>query len=84
MNTENMLSITSVEKDSKGEISSYKLSNGKVVDKQEGVELAKQGKIDGVLVAHSKTGEEYLRTVGDGNPSNNLTNLISKEYNEIH
>ena len=65
-------------KNSSGEIMQYVLENGTTVDKAQGVEMAKNGQIDGVIVAHSKKGEEYLRTKPDGAEGNNLS-AMSKE-----
>ena len=65
-------------KNSSGEIMQYVLENGKTVDKAQGVEMAKNGEIDGVIVAHSKKGEEYLRSKPDGTEGNNLSSM-SKE-----
>ncbi|AWZ48029.1 DUF3892 domain-containing protein [Hathewaya limosa] len=76
--------ITGVVKDSKGEISAYRLENGDIVVKEQAVQMAKDGKIDGVTVATSKTGEGYLRSYGDGDPSNNLSNLLIIDSKEIH
>ena len=65
-------------KDSSGEIMQYVLENGTTVDKAQGVEMAKNGQIDVVIIAHSKKGEEYLRTKPDGTQGNNLSSM-SKE-----
>lgn len=65
-------------KDSSGEIMQYVLDNGTTVDKAQGVEMAKNGQIDDVIIAHSKKGEEYLRTKPDGTQGNNLSSM-SKE-----
>ena len=65
-------------KDSSGEIKQYVLENGTTIDKAQGVEMAKKGQIDGVINAHSKKGEEYLRTKPDGTQGNNLSSM-SKE-----
>ena len=65
-------------KNSSGEIMQYVLENGTTVDKAQGVEMAKNGEIDGVIIAHSKKGEEYLRTKPDGTQGNNLSSM-SKE-----
>lgn len=58
-----------------GEISDYVLSNGETVSKSVGVQMAKAGEIDGVIIAHSKKGEEYLKTKPDGNEGNNLSSM---------
>lgn len=65
-------------KNSSGEIMQYVLENGTTVDKAQGVEMAKNGQIDGVIIANSKKGEEYLRTKPDGKEGNNLS-AMSKE-----
>ncbi len=67
--------IVALVKDS-GRIVGYKLSNGQIVDKEQGVELAKQGKILGVGVAENG-GTEYLKSLPDGSENNNLGNLPS-------
>lgn len=62
---------------SSGRITGYQLSDGRTVSKQEGVDLAKAGEINGVGVAH-RGDTEYLKTVPDGTEGNNLTNLPSE------
>lgn len=59
-----------------GRVTGYKLSDGNIVDKVDGVELAKQGEIKNVGIAHRK-GDEYLKSIPDGTESNNLGNLPS-------
>ncbi|WP_283606808.1 DUF3892 domain-containing protein [Faecalispora anaeroviscerum] len=68
-------SITQLVKHS-GRIEGYQLSNGQLISKQQGVELAKAGEIRGVAVA-VRNGSEYLRSLPDGQESNNLGNLPS-------
>jgi len=70
---ENAGEITGLVKEG-GKVSGYQLSDGRVVDKQQGVALAKAGDIRGVGVAHRK-GSEYLKSLPDGNEGNNLGNL---------
>ncbi|MPQ43476.1 DUF3892 domain-containing protein [Clostridium tarantellae] len=70
--------IKSVIKDTSGEITEYVLSNGETVSKHEGVEMAKRGEIEGVIISHSKKGEGYLRTKGDGIEGNNLSEMDSE------
>ena len=59
-----------------GKIAGYQLSDGRVLSKREGVALAKQGGIRGVAIA-SRNGSEYLRSLPDGDESNNLGDLPS-------
>lgn len=67
------LSIVGLVK-SGGKISGYQLSDGRRVNRDEGVQMAKNNKIRGVGVA-SKKGTQYLRALPDGNENNNLSNL---------
>ena len=67
--------ITDTIKNSSGEITYYVLDNGEKLEKSEGVNRAKNGEIEGVIIAHSKKGEEYLRTKPDGSQGNNLSSL---------
>ncbi|WP_195990105.1 DUF3892 domain-containing protein [Clostridium sp. D53t1_180928_C8] len=66
-------------KNSSGEIMQYVLDNGQTVEKAQGVEMAKNGEIDGVIIAHSKKGEEYLRTKPDGTEGNNLSSMSRQD-----
>ena len=76
--------ISRVVKDSQGEITAYELENGEIVSKEQGVLLAKQGNISGVSVSNSKRGEEFLKSLPDGDKSNNLDSLPVIDDNEIY
>lgn len=57
-----------------GKVTGYKLSDERVVAKQEAVEMAKQGQIADVGIAHR--GEtEYLKAIPNGSENDNLGNL---------
>lgn len=71
--------ITETIKNTSGEITHYVLSNGETLSKSEGVERAKNGGIDGVIIAHSRKGEEYLRTKPDGSEGNNLSSMSTEK-----
>ena len=59
-----------------GRITGYQLSDNSIVEKQQAVDMAKQGQIAGVGIAHR--GEtEYLKSIPDGSEGNNLGNLPS-------
>ena len=60
----------------RGKIAGYKLSDGRVLNKQEGISLARQGGISGVGISERK-GNEYLKSLPDGSEKNNLSNLPS-------
>lgn len=70
----NAKSITALIKES-GEVVGYELSNGERISKEQGVQMAKEGQIEGVAVGVSKKGEEYLRSLPDQNENNNLSSL---------
>jgi len=59
-----------------GKVTGYQLSNGSVVDKEQGVSMAKQGDIKGVGVSN-RNGSEYLKSLPDDTENNNLSNLPS-------
>lgn len=76
--------ITAVVKDNQGEITAYEFENGDIVSKEQAVALAKQGSIGGVSISTSKKGEEFLRSLPDGDKRNNLDNLPVIDDNEIY
>ena len=59
-----------------GRITGYQLSDNTVVEKQQAVNMAKQGQIAGVGIAH-RGDTEYLKSIPDGSENNNLGNLTS-------
>ena len=59
-----------------GRITGYQLSDNTVLEKQQAVEMAKQGLIAGVGIAH-RGNTEYLKSIPDGSENNNLGNLPS-------
>jgi len=71
----NAATITALVKDS-GTVVGYQLSNGQILNKQEGVALARQGGIQGVGISE-RDGNEYLKSIPDGTESNNLSSLPS-------
>lgn len=58
----------------KGRTVGYQLEDKRLITKEEGVALAKQGGIRGVGVAH-RQGTEYLKSLPDGEEGNNLSSL---------
>ena len=79
--SENAEEITALVKDG-GRVTGYQLSNGQVLDKEEGVELARQGGIKGVGISE-RNGNEYLKSIPDGTESNNLSNLPSVSQEDL-
>ena len=59
-----------------GRITGYQLSDNSIVEKQLAVDMAKQGQIAGVGIAH-RGDTEYLKSIPDGGENNNLSNLPS-------
>ena len=57
-----------------GRISGYKLNDGQILEKQAAVNLAREGGIYGVGIAH-RNGNEYLKSLPDSTENNNLGNL---------
>ena len=73
---ENAESITKLIK-SGGEVVGYELSSGKHVSVHQAIEMAKGNMLKHVGVSTSKDGSEYIRSLADGDESNNLGNLPS-------
>lgn len=67
------VTITGLVKE-KGRISGYRLSDDRIVSREEGVTLAKSGMIKGVGIAHNKD-TVYLKSIPDDSESNNLSSL---------
>jgi len=67
------VSITGLVKKS-GRVSGYQLSDNRIVSREEGVTLAKNGKIKGVGISHNKD-TEYLKSIPDDSEDNNLSSL---------
>ncbi|MBP3706841.1 MAG: DUF3892 domain-containing protein [Clostridia bacterium] len=59
-----------------GRVTGYKLSDETFVSKSEAVNMAKQGQISGVGIAH-RGDTEYLKSIPDESENNNLGNLPS-------
>ena len=59
-----------------GRVTGYQLSDNTVASKQQAVNMAKQGQIAGVGIAHRKD-TEYLKSIPDGSENNNLGDLPS-------
>lgn len=59
------------------EVIGYVLSSGEKVSVKEAIQMAKEGQLEHVGVSISKGGNEYIRSLPDGDESNNLNNLPS-------
>jgi hypothetical protein len=59
-----------------GRVTGYKLSNETIVEKPQAVQMAKQGEIAGVGVAH-RGENEYLKSIPNDKENDNLGNLPS-------
>lgn len=59
-----------------GKVTGYKLSDETFVKKPDAVEMAKQGEISGVGIAH-RGDTEYLKSIPNGSENDNLGNLPS-------
>lgn len=69
----NAMRIVGLVKES-GRVTGYKLSDDTLVSKPEAVQMAKQGKIAGVGIAH-RGDNEYLKAIPNGEENDNLGNL---------
>lgn len=60
-----------------GEVVGYELESGKHISVQQAIDMAKNNMLKHVGVSTSKDGSEYIRSLADGDESNNLGNLPS-------
>ena len=67
------LSITGLVKKS-GKITGYRLSDDRIVSREEGVSMARDGKIKDVGISHNGD-TEYLKSIPDDTEENNLNSL---------
>ena len=63
-----------------GRITGYQLSDNSIVPKQQAVDMAKQGQIADVAIAH-RGDTQYLKSVPNGSENDNLGNLPSVSPN---
>jgi len=69
------MKIQAVKKDSNGTITEYKLEDGTIINHQEAVKMAENGKLEGYNIATARNGLKSIRSNPDGNISNNLDEL---------
>lgn len=60
-----------------GEVVGYELESGEHITIEQAVQMAKANELKHVGVSVSKDGSEYIRSLADGDESNNLGNLPS-------
>lgn len=60
----------------KGRVTGYQLSDNTIVEKSQAVQMAKQGEIAGVGIAH-RGDNEYLKSIPNDKENDNLSNLPS-------
>ena len=63
-----------------GKVTGYQLSDNSIVEKQQAVNMAKQGQIADVGIAH-RGDTEYLKSIPNGSENDNLGNLPSVSPN---
>lgn len=66
-----------------GRVTGYKLSDETFVSKTDAVNMAKQGQIANVGIAH-RGDTEYLKAIPNGNENDNLGNLPSFSPNQSY
>lgn len=73
-NNECKNTISKVRKNSDGDITDIMLSNGDAYSIKEGINMAKNGMIEGVNVGKAKNGREFLRSNPNEKEDDNLDN----------
>ena len=69
----NAKQITGLVKEN-GRVTGYQLSDNTIVEKPQAVQMAKQGEISGVGIAH-RGDNEYLKSIPNNKENDNLENL---------
>lgn len=67
--------ITAVQKNGDGDITSFQTNTGRVLDYATALQEVQGGRIAGVNAFKGRDGEMYIRGDADGDPTNNLDNL---------
>ncbi|MET3288895.1 DUF3892 domain-containing protein [Brevibacillus fluminis] len=75
MENEQKPHVVAVRKNGDGDIIQLRLSNGNEVDYLVAQRLAAQGEIENVQLFKGRDGDQHLRSIPDGDKSNNLDNL---------
>lgn len=75
--------INAVVKDDRGETVAYRIEDGEIVVKEQAVNMAKHGFINGVAISKSKNGEEYLEINTSTGRINNVQSLPIINENEL-
>jgi len=72
---ENKSKITKVKKNNDGDITDVMLDNGNIYPVNEVITMAKDHLIEGINVAKSKSGKEYIRSNPNDTAGDNLDNM---------
>jgi hypothetical protein len=72
---ENKETFVAVKKNNDGDITTFKTSEGRILDYHQAIEEVKNQQIYGVNVFKGKDSDMYIRGDADGDPTNNLDNL---------
>ena len=78
---EDAMTITGLVKES-GTVTGYRLSDDRLVSREEGIRLARNGQIRGVGIAHNGD-TEYLKSLPDDTEDNNLSNLPTVNQSDL-
>lgn len=58
-----MLKIKNYEKDSRGEIIGYRLSNAELINKERVYDMVKSGEVDGAVIGVNENGEKWIHVI---------------------
>ena len=78
---EDAMTITGLVKES-GSVTGYRLSDNRLVSREEGIHLARNGQIRGVGIAHNGD-TEYPKSLPDDTEDNNLSNLPTVNQSDL-
>lgn len=67
--------IVAVSKNSDGDLVQFKLDDGTIINLAQAIDMCEQGLLPDYRVGVSRADTQFIRNVGDGDPTNNLDNL---------
>lgn len=70
-----MSKIVAVRKNSDGDLKEFKLDNGRIVSFKDAYDMGCTGEIEGIICTSGRDEALVIRSMPDGDPSNNLANL---------
>lgn len=73
------MKVIAIKHGAKGVIEQYKLDNDQIIDAEQAVQMVERGEIEYCTLSTARNGKKSIRSLNDGDPTNNLDNLPTFE-----